>query len=112
MITSRLYVGLAAGLLAGMFTARILAADSDAVTLTGTMVCGKCKLHETKECLNVLQVEKDGKTLNYYLTQNKVSRDFHVNICENNGEGVIVTGTVEWHDRKEVMTATKIVAPM
>ena len=112
MKTSRLYVALAAGLLAGLFTARLLAADTNEVTLTGMMVCGKCKLHETKECLNVLQVEKDGKTLNYYLTQNKVSRDFHVNICENDGETVTVTGTVKLQDRKEVMTATKIVAPM
>jgi hypothetical protein len=112
MRTSRLYVVLAAGLLAGIFAARILAADSNEVTLTGMMVCGKCKLHETKECMNVLQVEKDGKTVNYYLTQNKVSRDFHVNICEIDGENVTVTGTVQWHDRKEVMTATKIVAPM
>ena len=61
---------------------------STETTLTGTMVCAKCKLHEADKCQNVLQVEKDGKTVNYYLTQNKVSKDFHPNICQNDGEKV------------------------
>ena len=74
MKRSKWFLTLAAGLLAATFTARVLAADSSDVTLTGMMVCGKCKLHETAECQNVLQVEKDGKTVNYYLTQNKVSQ--------------------------------------
>lgn len=106
--TSKLFLTLATGLLAVAFTARVLAADSSGVTLTGTMVCGKCKLHETAKCQNVLQVEQDGKTVNYYLTQNKVSKDFHSNICKNDGEKVTVTGKVKEKGGKEVMTATKI----
>ena len=62
------------------------------------------------ECQNVLQVEKDGKTVNYYLTQNKVSKDFHSNICQNDGEKVTVTGTVKEKDGKEMMAASKIEA--
>jgi type 1 fimbria pilin len=108
MKTSKWFLALAAGLLAATFTARVLAADSSEVTLTGTMVCGKCKLHETDKCQNVLQVEKDGKTVNYYLKQNKVSKDFHSNICQNDGEKVTVTGTVKEKGGKEMMTATKI----
>ena len=62
-----------------MGATRLLAGDASSkeTTLTGTMVCAKCKLHEADKCQNVLQVEKDGKTVNYYLTQNKVSKDFH-----------------------------------
>ncbi|HXR03414.1 MAG TPA: DUF6370 family protein [Verrucomicrobiae bacterium] len=108
MKKSKWFLTLAAAVLAVTFTSRALAADSSETTLTGTLVCGKCKLHETKECQNVLQVEKDGKTVNYYLTQNKVSKDFHSNICANDGEKVTVTGKVKEKSGKETVTATKI----
>ena len=72
------------------------------------MVCAKCVLHETKECQNVLQVQKDGKTVNYYLAQNDISKAFHVNICTTAGEKVTATGTVSEKDGKQVMTVSKI----
>jgi Family of unknown function (DUF6370) len=100
---------LAAGLFLAASVPRLAAADAKSqVTITGTMVCGKCKLHITKECQNVLQVEKDGQTVNYFLTQNKVSKDFHHNICQNDGEKVTVTGTVKEKDGKEIMTTSTI----
>lgn len=108
MKTSKWFLTLGAALLAATFTARVLAAANSQVTLSGTMVCGKCKLHETAKCQNVLQVEKGGKTVNYYLTQNKVSKDFHSNICQNDGEKVTVTGTVKEKGGKETMAATRI----
>ena len=101
---------LAAGLLLAGLTARVSAADSASkeVTITGTMVCGKCTLHETKSCQNVVQVTKDGKTVNYYLTHNKVSKAAHDPICSGGSEKVTVTGTVKEKDGKETMTPTKI----
>ena len=45
------------------------------------MVCGKCTLHETDRCQNVVQVTEDGKTVNYYLKQNDVSKATHDPIC-------------------------------
>ena len=87
---------------------RALADDSDQTTLTGLLVCGKCKLHITDKCQNVLQVQKDGQTVNYFLTQNKVSTDFHPNICQNDGENVTVTGTVSEDNGTNILTATKI----
>ena len=110
MKTSKWFLPLAAGLLAVTFTARVQAADSSEVTLNGTMVCGKCKLHMTKECQDVLQIEKGGKTVNYFLTMNKVAKDFHPNICENDGEKVTVTGKVKEKGGKETMVASKIKA--
>jgi hypothetical protein len=102
-------LALAAGLLAAALPLCSLAADANKeVTLSGTLVCGKCKLHETAKCQNVLQVEKDGKTVNYYLTQNKVSKEFHENVCQNDGEKVTVTGKVSERDGKEILSATKI----
>jgi hypothetical protein len=101
----KLLIALMAGLtLAGATTA--LAAD--AVTITGNMVCGKCTLHETETCQNVVQVTEDGKTVNYYLKQNKVSKDAHDPICGGGSEKVNVTGKVKEKDGKKIMTPTKI----
>jgi hypothetical protein len=98
----------AAFLLAG-FTSSLFAEDaSKEVTITGSMVCGKCTLHETKSCQNVVQVTQDGKTVNYYLKQNEVSKGAHEAICGGTPEKVTVTGTVKEKDGKEMMTATKI----
>lgn len=106
----KLFLTLAVGVLAVGFTSSALAADSGTVTLSGLMVCGKCKLHITKECQDVLQVQKDGKTVNYFLTMNKVAKDFHPNICQNDGEKATVTGTVAKKGGKEIMVATTIKA--
>ena len=101
-------VGTAGFLLAG-FTSSLFAVDADKeVTITGSMVCGKCVLHETKSCQNVVQVTQDGKTVNYYLKQNDVSKAAHDPICGGSSEKVTVTGTVTEKDGKEIMTPSKI----
>ena len=110
MKMSKWMILLAIGLFAAAFAPRALADDTNQVTLTGLMVCGKCKLHITKTCQNVLQVEHDGTNVNYFLTQNDVSKDFHPNICMNDGEKATVTGTVKEKHGKEILTATKIEA--
>ena len=101
---------MAAVLLAVVAPARLFAADSSSkeVTLSGMMVCAKCVLHETKECQNVLQIQKDGKTVNYYLAQNDISKAFHDNICGTTGEKVTATGKVSEKDGEQVMTVSKI----
>jgi DNA/RNA endonuclease YhcR with UshA esterase domain len=104
------FLTLAAGIVAGMLALAALADDTNEVTMTGMMVCGKCKLHITSKCQNVLQVENDGTNVNYFLTQNQVSKDFHSNICTTDGEKATVTGTVKEKHGKEMLTASKIVA--
>jgi len=101
---------LAAGVLLAGLTTRALAADSASkdVTITGTMVCGKCTLHETKECQNVVQVMQGTNTVNYYLKNNDVSKAAHDPICSGGSEKVTVTGTVKEKKGKEMMTPTKI----
>ena len=110
MKKSMMFLAVASGLLLAVSTSRLLAAEdsSKEVTITGTMVCGKCTLHETKSCQNVVQVEKDGKTVNYYLKQNDVSKAAHDPICSGGSEKVTVTGTVKEKDGKQMMTPTKI----
>jgi len=102
-------IAVAAGLMLAGITSNLFADDaSKEVTITGTMVCGKCTLHETKKCQNVVQVTQDGKSINYYLKQNDVSKDAHDPICSGGSEKVTVTGTVKEKDGKEMMTPTKI----
>jgi hypothetical protein len=114
MKKSIMFLAVATGLLLAVSTSRLLAVDtaskdsSKEVTITGTMVCGKCALHETKSCQNVVQVEQDGKTVNYYLEQNDVSKAAHDPICGGSSEKVTVTGTVTEKDGKQMMTPTKI----
>jgi hypothetical protein len=105
-----MFLAVAAGLLLAVSTARVLAVDaaSKEVTITGNMVCAKCNLHEADKCQNVVQVEKDGKTVNYYLKQNDVSKAAHDPICGGSSEKVTVTGTVKEKDGKQIMTPTKI----
>ncbi len=111
MKKTNLFFTLAAGLLLTVSTPRVLADDATSdkpITITGNMVCAKCTLHETKSCQNVVQVTADGKTVNYYLVQNDVSKDKHDDICGGGSEKVTVTGTVAEKDGKEVVTPTKI----
>jgi hypothetical protein len=109
MKKSLMTLTLAAGLLLAFGAARSFASDaSKEVTITGSMVCGKCTLHETKSCQNVVQVETDGKTVNYYLKQNDVSKAAHDPICGGGSEKVTVTGTVKEKDGKVILTPTKI----
>jgi hypothetical protein len=109
MKTSKYLLPLVAALMASAATLTALADDAASpVTLSGLLVCGKCKLHITDKCQNVLQVDKDGKTVNYFLDQNSTSKDFHDNICTTDGEKVTVTGTVGKKDDKDTITATKI----
>lgn len=110
MKKSPLILAVAAGLLLAFGASRLFAADAGKeVTITGSMVCGKCTLHLTKECQNVVQVEKDGKTVNYFLNENDVSKTAHMPICDSgDSEKVTVTGTVTEKDGKEIMTPTKI----
>jgi hypothetical protein len=101
---------LAASFMLAGITTRVLAEDTanQETTITGTMVCGKCTLHETKQCQNVVQVQQDGKTINYYLLHNDVSKAAHDPICQGGFEKVTVTGTVKESDGKQIITPTKI----
>src|SRR5437762_13104882 len=100
---------LVAGVLAAWVaavTVRTLAAN-ESITITDEGKCAKCALKETKECQNVIQTEKDGKKVNYFLVANDVSKEFHGKLCKESKK-VTATGTVKEVDGKLELTATKI----
>src|SRR5215470_5292806 len=92
-------------LLIGAFTTPSFGAEEK--TITGEGKCAKCALKESDSCQNVIQVSEGGKTVNYYLTKNKVAKDFHDNICKESKK-VTANGTVKEVDGKNELTATKI----
>jgi hypothetical protein len=78
-----------------------------AVTLSGTMVCGKCSLNETEKCQNVLKVTKAGKEEKYYLAANDVAEKNHEKVCSDEHKAT-VKGTVAEEAGKKVLTASSI----
>jgi hypothetical protein len=110
MTKTKLFLTVAAGLLMAVSTSRLLAVDtaSKEVTITGNAVCAKCTLHESDKCQTVIQTQVAGKAVNYYLTDNDVSKAFHKNICSGPGEKVTATGTITEKDGKQMLTVSKI----
>jgi len=94
---------LMATLFATALTFSALAEDKE-VTVTGDGQCAKCALKETKKCQNTIKTA-DGKT--YYITDNKVAKDFHNEICKETKK-ITATGTVKEKDGKMELTASKI----
>ena len=83
--------------------------DKKEVKLEGDMVCGKCKLKETKECANVIQVKDGDKTVTYYLDDKGADEDYHDGLCGGGKkEGAKVTGTVTEKDGKKWVKPTKV----
>jgi RecG-like helicase len=94
---------LMAALFATVLACSAFAEDKE-VTVTGDGQCAKCSLNETKKCQNAIKTS-DGKT--YYLADNKVSKDFHDEVCKETKK-VTATGTVKEVDGKMQLTASKI----
>lgn len=111
--TSLLITAVAGLLLLALATPAFAADDAKPKekTITGEAKCAKCTLKEAgaDKCQTVIQVEnkKNGKTLNYYLVANDVSKAFHENVCHDSKK-VTATGTVAKVDGKNEFTATKI----
>ena len=78
-------------------------------TLKGELVCAKCYLNkpDAKECQDVLLVKNaNGETVEYYVTQNKVSKESG-EACTQKIPATII-GTVSEQDGRKWVTASKI----
>jgi len=93
-------------LLSAVTALRTFAAN-ESVTITGEAKCAKCALKEAKECQTVIQTEKDGKTVIYYLADNEASKPFQKQVCEQSKK-VTATGTVKEVNGKMELAAIKI----
>ena len=105
---SIILAGTAAFLVLALATPAFAADSSKEKTITGEAKCAKCMLKETDKCQTVIQAEnKKGKTVNYYLASNDVSKAFHQNVCKE-AKKVTATGTVKKVNGKSEFTVSKI----
>src|SRR5689334_14711807 len=81
------------------------------ISITGEAKCAKCMLKEAgaKECKTVIEVEKKGKTQEYYVVDNDISKAFHEDVCHA-AKKVKATGTASKVGGKMELTLTKIEA--
>jgi hypothetical protein len=108
MKRTSLLLGIAGLLLLSLATPTFAADKSKEKTISGEAKCAKCMLKETDKCQTVIQVEnKKGKTVNYYLAENDISKAFHQNVCKETKK-VTATGTNKKEDGKNEFTASKI----
>jgi hypothetical protein len=82
-------------------------ADDGDTTVTGEAKCAKCALKEADKCQTVIETEKDGKKVSYYLVDNAVAKGFHKTICQE-PKKVTAIGKVKEVDGKQQLTASKI----
>ena len=94
------------GLVLAFNATSALAKDKE-VTINGEAKCAMCMLHEGDACKTVIQAKKVGKTVNYYVVDNDVSKGFHQDVCHG-GKKVVAKGTVTEVDGKQKLTLTKI----
>jgi len=103
-----LLTGIAGLVLLSLATPSFAAEEGKDVTVTGEAKCAKCALKETAKCQTVIQAAgEDGKTVTYYLANNKTAKDFHENVCQE-AKKVTATGTVKTVDGKKEFTVAKI----
>jgi uncharacterized protein (TIGR02271 family) len=77
------------------------------ITLRGKALCAKCQLHQAGICQTVIQVQDGDKSLDYYLVQNNVSRNFHEDVCHA-AKQVTVTGSASEVEGKLFFIPNKI----
>lgn len=99
-------LGLALSMLVALAVSPALAAEE---TLSGTILCAKCKLKkaDAKECQDVLVVKaKDGATTEYYVAKNDVTEKFGHG-CGKEASAVI-TGAISEKDGRKWITPSKM----
>jgi len=78
------------------------------VKITGEAVCAKCELQEVTSCQMAIKVKNaSGKEELIMADNNKVSKDFHDEICQKNAK-VVAEGVITEKDGKKTIALTKI----
>jgi hypothetical protein len=106
------FLGFAVITLAGVATsANAQDKKDEKKTLTGTLVCTKCELGETKACGHALIVKEGDKKITYYIADKGGKEPYHAKCCTAPAEGVKVTGKVVEKDKKKTIESPKVEFP-
>ena len=91
-----------------LFAVLQMALYAGEVKITGEAVCAKCELQETTSCQMAIRVRNaGGKQEIIMVDNNKVSKDFHDEICQKNAK-VVASGVITEKDGKKTIALTKI----
>ena len=82
-------------------------AEDKEQTFTGKGECAKCALKKADSCQMAITVKEEGKDKTYLLENNKVTKDYHSNICQSEKK-VKVVGTFKEVDGQKIIVAKKI----
>jgi hypothetical protein len=77
------------------------------VKITGEAVCAKCELQQVSSCQMAIKVKTGGKEEIIMADNNKVAKDFHDEICQQNVR-VKAEGVITIKDGKKTIALTKI----
>jgi Family of unknown function (DUF6370) len=78
------------------------------VKITGEAVCAKCELQTVDTCQMAIKVRNaSGKEEIIMADNNKVAKDFHDEICQQNAK-VVAEGKITEKDGKKTIALTKI----
>jgi hypothetical protein len=78
------------------------------VKITGEAVCAKCELQEVTSCQMAIKVRNSsGKEEIIMADNNKVSKDFHDEICQKNAK-VVAEGVITEKDGKKTIALSKV----
>ncbi|HEX7085785.1 MAG TPA: DUF6370 family protein [Vicinamibacterales bacterium] len=89
-----------------MGLAAVATVSAEETTLSGTLVCAKCKLKKTDKCQDVLLVTQDGKTTEYFIAKNAAAEEAG-HQCSAEAKAT-VTGEVTEKDGVKWIAASKI----
>lgn len=87
---------------------QVQAHEDKQVTLSGTLMCAKCGLKQTKSCVNALQVKEGGKTVTYYLEDKRNKEAYHEDLCGGGTKAGSVTGNVVEKEGKKWIKVSKV----
>jgi hypothetical protein len=89
--------------------APVIAAEAEAVTLEGSVMCAKCALEKAADCQDVLVVADGDAKAEYWIVKNAVSEKFG-HACQSE-KPAKVTGTVSEKDGHSWITPQTMDAP-
>jgi hypothetical protein len=91
-----------------LFAALQLSLYAGDAKITGEAVCAKCELQEATACQMAIKVRNaSGKEEIILADNNKVSKDFHDEICQKNAK-VVAEGVITEKNGKKTIALTKI----
>ncbi|HEY8535607.1 MAG TPA: DUF6370 family protein [Vicinamibacterales bacterium] len=89
-----------------MGLAAVTVVSAEETTLSGTLVCAKCKLKKSDQCQDVLLVTENGKTTEYFIAKNDAAKEAG-HQCSAEAKAT-VTGEVSEKDGVKWIAASKI----